>query len=178
MGITFVGGVHGVGKTTACTRVASACGLKHVSASALIKAEKASAIAIAGKLVVDVANNQELLVIALAKEVALNPKQTLLLDGHFVLRDSGHVLHRLPVELFTRLGITSLICLQRAPADIASRMAARDQTSVNAVDVAEMQSAEIQHARGVASELSLPLVVLDAFDVDGMKNAVTMQANQ
>ena len=40
MNVVFVGGVHGVGKSTACEHVATAQGCAHISASDLIRRER------------------------------------------------------------------------------------------------------------------------------------------
>lgn len=61
--------------------------MTHVSASALIKAEKASAIASAGKLVADVADNQELLVRALGRDV--DQHDALIIETYFEAVKAG-----------------------------------------------------------------------------------------
>ncbi len=67
MGIVFVGGVHGVGKSTSCQEVAERTGLQWLTASSLIKAEEQSAVAEHSKVVLDAVGNQELLIRSVRK---------------------------------------------------------------------------------------------------------------
>lgn len=84
MAIVFVGGVHGVGKSTHCQRISKRAGLQWFMASALIKAEMQSAIAVGSKVVVDPIENQGLLLRGVHN--CMRPDQgKVLLDGHFTL---------------------------------------------------------------------------------------------
>ena len=62
MGVIFVAGIHGVGKTTASNHAAGILCMGCYTASELIKLERASAIPTSGKAVADIDGNQMLLI--------------------------------------------------------------------------------------------------------------------
>lgn len=84
MGLVFLGGVHGVGKTTICEQLTSKYQIDHYSASNLIRSEQALAISRNSKKVSDVDSNQNLLLNAVSK-LMLDPSRQVVLDGHFTL---------------------------------------------------------------------------------------------
>ena len=83
--IIFVGGVHGVGKTTFCQRLAAESGYSHFAASSLIKQKKETAISTVSKNVTDIPSNQELLLEAISDLEA----SIIILDGHFTIPDKN-----------------------------------------------------------------------------------------
>lgn len=172
MTVLFVGGVHGVGKSTCCSQVAQIAGCLHVSASGIIRREHAGAIAATGKLVADVGGNQDLLVrgfLAFKRE-ALG--SSILLDGHFAMRNSSGVIEPVEIDVFKALGIDHLVCLVDEPNVIAVRLDQRDgQASAN-LEIADLQNAELQNARLVASTLGLPFTLLQSGDVEGLKRLI------
>lgn len=174
MNIVFVGGVHGVGKSTTCECVASTCGYAHVSASDLIRRERADAVAANGKLVTDVGGNQELLIHGFRRFCDSGGSRRILLDGHFVLRDGAGDIQRLPLSVFRALAPGRLVCFEDDPVAIASRLQHRDLNEVGANQVSSLQDQELSHASDVASELRVPLTVLRAFDSVGLERLLSM----
>jgi adenylate kinase len=87
MGTFFVAGVHGVGKTDLCTRVAKQLTLAHYTASAMIKALDSSAVKQHTKAVDSVPKNQDLLIQAVTKFLS-STSSRLILDGHFAVLSS------------------------------------------------------------------------------------------
>lgn len=80
--IIFVSGVHGVGKTTLCKKIASRYKIEHFSASNLIAKEKAEEH-LQNKQVENITGNQDFLVTAINKY--FKNETWYLLDGHFCL---------------------------------------------------------------------------------------------
>lgn len=172
MTVVFVGGVHGVGKSTCCAQVAQLAGCLHVTASEIIRRERAQAIASAGKLVADVNGNQKLLIRGfhtLRGEAGTTP---ILLDGHFAMRDGLGDIQSVPVDVFRSLGIDRVVCLVDEPSAIAERTRRRDGTAPADQEIAALQDAELRHARSVAATLTLPFELLQGGDVAALRHYV------
>lgn len=171
MGVIFVGGVYAVGKTTACTHVARTMNISHHTASSLIKAEKANAIPGEGKVVADIADNQNLLIRGVQRALMENGGKVLL-DGHFTLPNREGQIEQIAIEVFKALDIRAVVVLHDEPDAIAARFVARDGVSLSVDIVAQHQRAELAHAQAVCEELGIPLMLLDAFDAEGLTQAV------
>lgn len=170
MKVIFVAGIHGVGKTTGCKAVAEELGIPHYTASQVIKGEKASAVAEQSKLVVDIDENQRLLVQGVSK---LIERGRFLFDGHFTIRrESDGGIEAVHVDVFRQLHIEGIVVYTDAPSEIAKRMQLRDGVLLPVGLLQSHQDAEIAHAKHVSAALSVPLVMLQAFDTDGMKQAI------
>ncbi|ARO88760.1 AAA family ATPase [Nitrosospira lacus] len=170
MKVIFVAGIHGVGKTTGCMAVAEELGIPYYTASQIIKGEKASAVVEQSKLVADIDENQRLLIQGVSK---LIKGGRFLLDGHFTIqRESDGGIQAVPVDIFRQLRIEGIVTYTDAPSKIAKRMQLRDGVLPSVGLLQAHQEAEIAHAKHVAAVLSVPLVVLQAFDTDGMKQAI------
>lgn len=101
--IHFIGGVHGVGKTTFASSVSDATGILCKSAGALIKSHRDSTQG-AAKQVKNVPQNQNLLLESIA---ALHMSSSLLLDGHFCLLTKDNAVTRIPFDTFANLNLKS-----------------------------------------------------------------------
>ena len=172
MTVLFVGGVHGVGKSTCCGQVAQLAAALHVTASEVIRRERAEAIAPSGKLVADVDGNQNLLVRGFRTYQAEAGATPILLDGHFAMRDIRGDIQAVSVDVFRALGPDHLVLLVDQPAAIAARVDLRDGQAPDTSEVAELQNAELQTARLVAAALDVPLTVLNGGDAEGLRRLV------
>lgn len=167
MGVIFVAGVHAVGKTTACTRAAASLGLVHYAASSLIEAERAGAIPKQGKVVPDVNRNQELLICGVEKARERHQGR-IILDGHFTLSKPDGKIEAVALDVFRAIVLDGVVVFQDNPEDIAMRLELRDGEARNPDAIALHQNAELTHAHVVSRELSVPLKILSAFDIDGL----------
>lgn len=156
--LVFVGGVHGVGKTTFCKSLAARIGYEHVTASQLIKEQKAVAIS-ATKEVLDIADNQKLLLTALAQKKAQG--HSLLLDGHFTLIAQGGNIQAIDKQVFADIAPQYIIMLHDTPEAIAKRLVKRDGVNVCIDSVANRQVGEMDHARLVAAHLGIGIYVVN-----------------
>ena len=164
MKTVFVGGVHGVGKSTCCKEAAATCQWLHATASDLIRKQRADAVAAVGKLVADVDGNQQLLPRGLNELRATSSCARIVLDGHFALRGGDSTIQRLPVFVFSALRLDGLVCFTDEPSSIAARIRERDGQQVDVSAVAALQQVELAHAKEVANVLGITLAVLPAFD--------------
>ncbi len=165
----FIGGVHGVGKTTICKASLDPLGFDCISASELIR--RHVTMHKTDKRVRNVAKNQDVLVAESNKEKS----KSLLygLDGHYCLLNKDGVIERLPIEVFRSLGFDLLALVDSTVDEVVKRLQARDGTKWSKKTVAALMSAERTHARRVAKTLNMPLVVLDAQKENGAEVIVS-----
>lgn len=149
----FVAGVWGAGKTYLADRLAPILGMKHRSASQLIREERGSANWAADKRVSNIDENQLLLANAVRRENANGTR--LLLDGHFVLRDTKNRLIRLNQNVFESLQLSGVLLIE-VPVDIViHRIAERDHRVVTASNVMEAMDLEEKQCLAVCAALGL-----------------------
>jgi adenylate kinase len=168
VGLVFVGGVHGVGKSTVCAEVAVRLGLPVHSASAVIRSERGLYVPVQGKAVANVDGNQQLLIEGVRKLLELSAGIQLM-DGHFALRSTSGKIECISVSVFEQLGIRQVVCIRDAASSILQRLIQRDGYSGSLEEIAALQEAELQHANVVAKRLSVPLHVMSAFDAASLE---------
>lgn len=158
----FVGGIHGVGKTTTCQDLAEKLGLRHKSASEIIREERAEAISLDSKRVDDVPGNQRLLLRGIQRYVVA--QDSLLLDGHLTIINSHGAIDPIDISVFERLGIDLIVVIEDEPDAIVSRLNTRDGYTSSAETVAAHQEAEVAHAKELAASLGIRLIRAKPFD--------------
>lgn len=104
--IIFVGGIHGVGKTTICNNLSNELSIEHYSSSNLISMLDSERIK-QDKRVEDIQDNQNMLLEAI--KYFLDKDTFYLLDGHFCLINSDNIIQKVPVKVFELLGIKGII---------------------------------------------------------------------
>jgi len=159
--IIFIGGVHGVGKTTFCSKLIERISknLRHISASEIIKKYKNSTKEFVYKKVNNISNNQELLIEGLKKE---RENTDILLDGHFVLLDKEGNTQRIDLNTYKNIQIKSILLLVDEPENIKKRLNQRTLNNAFTIDLLKaMQSEEIDWAKEVANQLYLPIKIIN-----------------
>jgi adenylate kinase len=157
--------------------VAENHGWLHLSASEVIRGQRADAIAKVGKLVANVDANQDLLLRGIEVHRSSSSSSSILLDGHFALRVRDGSIQRLPTSVFAALQLDGIACFLDDPTAITQRLRERDQQKVNEEDVATLQQQELMHAQEVAKALALSLEVLPAFDSAALSRLVASSSN-
>lgn len=155
--VVFVGGCHGVGKTTFCRHLVTRVLAEHVSASALIGSVRASRESLT-KQVANVEQNQDDLVLALEQYQSRAP--LLVLDGHFCLVTHGGAVEAIPLSTFRELAPRAIIVLEAEVQLIQERMRSRGGVVLPAATLLDLQQKETKHARHVAEVLEVPLLKL------------------
>lgn len=171
MSVIFLAGVHGVGKGFLGAPVASSMGIAHLTASQLIREEKGQATWGLDKKTSDLDDNQLALIRAVSQRRLTHP--SILLDGHFVLRDAQGVLTPLATSVFKELHLTGVILLMEAESVIASRLALRDKGTPDIQAISELAAAELTHAQAVCTELKLPFTQIHAPTLASLTDAFT-----
>lgn len=156
----FLGGIHGVGKTTACERVFIPAGYHCVTASSLIKAYGVRSDQ--NKRVENVADNQAALIAQLALEKECHNQ--LLLDGHYCLISSKGTFESIDIDVFRQIKPSAFILLKDCPSVIAQRLKNRDGKTWDQSFVEQFQVAEEQHAQYISHELNIPLHIFSNED--------------
>lgn len=151
--IVFVGGIHGVGKTYLGAPAAKHLGIRHATASQLIREERGLQTWGADKRVAGIDENQAALISATARMRA--DGQRLLLDGHFVLRDTNGSLTEVDVEVFQDLRIGAVLLLTADIDVVLDRLHERGDHSWPESELQLLAQREEAHARLVATELGL-----------------------
>jgi adenylate kinase len=153
----FVGGIHGVGKSSLCSKVASEFNLQHAIAGDLIRRHHEIAATV-DKCVADVGKNQDALVNAIqAMPVQDTP---VLLDGHFCVLDSAEEIIRIPIQTFKQLSPIAALVVYDDVERIQERLQNRDGRSYSTGKLAALQNAELAHAREVCFAIGVELLTL------------------
>jgi adenylate kinase len=156
--IIFIGGIHGVGKGTICSKIQKEIDLKHLSASEVLKWSEVSPDP-TNKLVKDITDTQQRLIKGL--ERVIEPAQRYILDGHFCLFDSNGKVNSVPVETFIKISPILLSIVVCDAGIVAERLQARDNKKYDALIIEKMQKIELEHAQLVADKLNVDLIKVE-----------------
>lgn len=160
--LIFVGGIHGVGKSTFCIKLSNDHGIKAHSASKLIALKKNETFK-KNKRIQDINSNQMYLLEAL-DEVESN--KVCLLDGHFCLLDINGLITRIPKQTFIDISPRVIVILIDSVNEIISRLQARDSHVHNYSVIKDFQDEEISYAKIISEELNVPLFIIDSENRD------------
>lgn len=171
MSVIFLAGVHGVGKGFLGAPVAKSLEMDHLTASQLIRQEKGRTTWSEDKRVAEVDDNQLALIRAVTR--LHESRKRILLDGHFVLRNTSGEPTKLPLDVFAQLRLAGAIVLTEEAAIISQRLAGRDgiQSSSNAI--AELAAAEASHAENVCRTLKIPLTIIHSPSESSLMDGIT-----
>lgn len=157
--IIFIGGIHGVGKTYLGAPAAKSLGLRHATASQLIREERGLQSWGADKRVEGIDENQAALISA-TKRVR-STGERLLLDGHFVLRGPNGELNEIKSNVFHDLQISAILLLHASVDVVSERLRARGDTSWTETELQLLAEREETHARRIAGELGISFTYLN-----------------
>ena len=153
--IIFVGGIHGVGKTTLCKKISKELSIDHFSSSDLISMLRVKQ----DKKVDNIRDNQNMLLESV--KCFLDNDKVYLLDGHFSLIDSDNFIQEIPIEVFELLGIRGIIILFDYEEKILERLKGRDNRDYSLQFIRNFQEKEISYAKQVAEKIKVPIRIID-----------------
>lgn len=156
----FVAGIHAVGKTFGLKPVCESLGLRHATASQLIKEQQGVENWTMSREVGAIDANQRALIASVQR--LQQDGQTAVLDGHFVLRRAVGVHEKIGVETFSQLMIRGVILLEEATTTIAERLLRRGDDTWDQAEIKVFAQLESEHAEFVCSQLDIPLIRLCA----------------
>lgn len=147
--ITFIGGIHGVGKSTFAKKLSKKMGIPHFSCSKLIEESRKERFS-RSKAVANVSANQNELTAAL--DTIRNSHPSFLLDGHFCLLDSDSKITQIPTQTFIDINPQRILVLN-TPADFIK--VRRPEMRLSIEEINSFQKAEIEYARSIAEMLQI-----------------------
>jgi len=156
--IVFVAGIHGVGKTYLGAPTAQRLGIRHATASQLIREERGLQTWGADKRTTGIDANQAALALATARLRA--DGQKLLLDGHFVLRETDGSFTEIDTQVFRSLGINAVVLLGADVRVVFNRLRERGDDSWSEEGLQSLANREEAHAHRVARVLCIPVIQL------------------
>lgn len=158
--IIFVGGVHGVGKSTFSSLVKSKCPqIYSLSCSEIIKWENPT-----HKEVENVGETQNKLLQNIP--YFIDQDKNYILDGHFCLLTEKGCIERIPMEVFETISPSFIVVLKDSPHKICQRLNVRDAHCYSIEFIAEFQREEIKYAKEVADTLGVPIEICNSFDCE------------
>lgn len=170
----FVGGGHAVGKTFVLKPVCEELAIRHATASQLIKEQRGLANWTVSRQVNDIDENQRALVAAVRR--IEKGGETVVLDGHFVLRREINIHEEIGVETFAQLMIHGVLLLEAPSTIIADRLLQRGDTTWVLEEIEIFAQRELKHAEAVCRYLKVPLVRLNMPSESMVRDAVTKLA--
>lgn len=149
--IIFIGGVHGVGKSTFVNAVkVKSPSVEGLSFSTILKWENT-----VQKTVENVAENQNKLLTNLPYFIDMD--KNYLLDGHFCLLTSQGDIKRVPIEVFDAINPDMIVLLEESPAVICQRLSKRDTVEYPEDLIKTFLFEERMYAKEVADTLGVPI---------------------
>lgn len=155
--MVFVGGIHGVGKSTICKRAFGPLGHQCVTASSLIVAHGRKNNK--EKRVDNISDNQAALIKQLRS--AKQKYCRLVLDGHFTLINSNGKIEPVNPQVFKDMNPSQIVLIKGDTKEISRRLTTRDGYKWESSFLAKFQEKEEQHARYVSEKMQIPLQVFD-----------------
>ena len=160
--IIFVGGVHGVGKSTFASMIKSKYSqIESLSCSDIIKWENPT-----HKKVQNVGKTQNTLLRNLP--YFIDQDKNYILDGHFCLLTEHGDIERVPIEVFETMSPSMIVVLKEEPNVICQRLIQRDSHNYSLELITEFQEKEIRYAKEVADTLGVPLEECDSTNRDNV----------
>ena len=147
--LIFIGGVHGVGKSTFCRNICLGTGYTHLTASGLINAQGPS------KEVANIGGNQELLLKALEEQKKNN--DLIVLDGHYTLKTKAGAIEEVKADVFKHIKPNLLVVIYDDVQNIVQKLQCRDNADITIEEVEKHQKAEIKCAENIAGTLGVPI---------------------
>lgn len=166
--IIFLGGIHGVGKGTLCSKLKNQLDIEHLTASELLKWTEVNEDP-KNKLVADIPSMQDRLIQGLHQRIQSNRKY--LLDGHFCLFDSLGKVEHVPFDTFSKIDPILISILTAEPEAIVQRLTARDGKPYGLKVIEQMQEEEVTYGKWVANQLNKPFLLIEE-DIQPLVNAI------
>ena len=157
----FIGGIHGVGKTSFCNKIFAPFGYSSISASTLIKIGNGivqNCKTINEKLI---DNNQNILCIG-AEDYKKNNYKAVV-DGHFCLVTSDGKIQKIEIDVFKRLNPSFFILIEASEAQIRNNIKSRSEMEIN-YSISDFLKAENEYAHEISAKLGIPLYIFNSFD--------------
>ena len=163
--LIFIGGIHGVGKTTLCSQISKKYNINHLSASQLIKWNSTN------KEVKDIDETQKSLISELNKNIDYTKLN--ILEGHFVLWNQKNEIKKISFNIFKKINPNKIILIIENSEKIKKNLEKRDKKQYSIKDIEDMQNEEINYAKDVANKLNIELLIYNSYNfTENIKNII------
>lgn len=156
--LIFIGGVHGVGKTTISNDLVARYQIPAYSASRIISDLKNQNLP-SDKLIPDIDVNQALLIEGLRKVKPI--EEFFILDGHFCLINENRTISKISETVFQELEPIAFIVVTDTVNSIGERLKKRDTIHYPLDFIKQFQEEEIKHAIFLAHKLNIEYFIFN-----------------
>lgn len=168
----FIGGIHGVGKSSICYDICRDLNIQYLSASELLKWNEINEDP-KNKKVASIPDTQTRLILGLQKAVKKNDYY--LLDGHYCLLNSKNKIIRVPLDTFKQINPIRLILILDEVSEIKRRLEARDNRLYDLDLLALLQNEELAYAKELSQALWVDLIIGTKHDNSRILNSIRKQ---
>lgn len=152
--IAFIGGIHGVGKSSICQHICHELNMKYLSASELLQWNDINEDT-KNKKVKDIPYTQNRLILGLKNTVQNGTHY--LLDGHYCLLNSNNEIVNVPLEIFKQIDPFFLNIILGDISEIQKRLETRDNKHYDYDLLERLQSGELSYAKLLSKTLGITL---------------------
>lgn len=164
-GITFIGGIHGVGKSTICQNICRELNLEYLSASEILKWKEINEDSY-NKRVKNIPDTQFRLILGLQNTIQNG--RHYLLDGHYCLLNSNNEIKYIPLETFEEINPISLNIILGDISEIKHRLETRDRKLYEYNLLEHLQNEELTYAKHLSKTLGITLNIGTQNDYSGL----------
>ena len=176
--IAFIGGIHGVGKSSICKLNCIELNIEYLSASKVIKWGEINSD-IKDKKVDNIIMTQDLLMVGLSKY--LIDKKYYLLDGHYCLLNSKNEISDVPFDTFRKMNLISLNIILGEISEIKMHLELRDGKIYDYNLLEKMQYQELLYARKLSKSFGINLNIGSQNEyseiIDSVSKSIIFQTN-
>lgn len=165
--IVFIGGIHGVGKSTICQYICRQLNLEYLSASELLRWEDINDDA-KNKKVKDIPFTQNRLIAGLSNTIQKG--HYYLLDGHYCLLNEKGEVEKISIDVFTQINPKVLGLILGDIREIKTRLDLRDNKSYDFGLLEQLQNSELDYAKELSVALKVPLYIEESNDAMNISN--------
>lgn len=167
--IVFIGGIHGVGKSTICRNICKELYMEYLSASELLKWQEINSDS-KNKKVMNIPITQNRLLLGLKKTVKENLHYVL--DGHFCLLNEENKVVDVPEETFREINPKALCLILGDVLEIKKRLETRDNKPYEYETLELLQIREMDYAKHLSKSLRVPLFIGKSNDYINVLNSL------
>ncbi len=154
--IIFIGGIHGVGKSTICHHICSELNIEYLSASELLKWKDINENA-ENKKVENIPFTQNRLITGIKETVQKDKKY--LLDGHYCLFNKDNEVENISLDTFKQIKPIAFILISGDISEIKQRLETRDNKPYEYKLLEHLQNSELAYSKSLSEILNIPLYI-------------------
>ncbi len=167
--IAFIGGIHGVGKSTISRQICVETKVEYLSASEVLKWEEINGD-LKNKKVKNVIHTQDRLIAGLTNLTEAG--KNYLLDGHYCLLNNNNEVINVPFKTFAEINPVSLNLITDDISEIKKKLEQRDNKLYDYNLLELMQERELHYANYLSKKMGVALHIGTKRDFSEILNAL------